>query len=106
MTTQQMTLPSTNAAPPPGPKGSMLLGSAHDFRHRSLEFLREAASYGDVSSWRFGPLRMIQINGPEAVRRVLVEDAESYYKDKLTKSILMPILGNGILISDGDFWKR
>lgn len=101
-----MTLPRPDSATPPGPRGSALLGSARDFRERSLEFLREAASYGDVSSWRFGPFRMIQVNGPEAVRRVLVEDAESYYKDRLTKSILMPILGNGILISDGDLWKR
>jgi cytochrome P450 len=82
------------------------MGSAPDVAKRSLEFMREAASYGDVTSWRLGPLRMVQANGPEAVRRVLVEDVDSYYKDDRTKQILGPVLGDGILISDGDLWKR
>jgi cytochrome P450 len=40
------------------------------------------------------------------LHQVLVEDASKYRKTRLTKELLQPLLGEGLLISDGELWKR
>ncbi len=43
---------------------------------------------------------------PALVRRVLLEDADSYRRARLMIAILGPALGDGLLTSDGEKWRR
>ena len=43
---------------------------------------------------------------PRVVHHVLVANAANYRKTPIARSLLEPILGRGLLTSEGDFWRR
>lgn len=53
----------------------------------------------------FGRTRFT-ISDPEAVRRVLVDNAANYARTPLTIRMLRPMLGDGLLISEGAAWRH
>ena len=46
------------------------------------------------------------VTAPEHVKHVLVTNADNYRKTPIHRALLGPIVGNGLVNSDGDFWKR
>ncbi len=92
---------------PPGPKGSLFqLGNLGAFRRDPLGALIDLSRYGDITRTFFGPQTVYTLHHPDLIHQVLVDDAAKYYKPQLTKQVLKPSVGNGLLVSDGDFWKR
>lgn len=91
----------------PGPKGHWFWGSLRERRSESLPFLlRMHREYGDVAQWRMGPVnRVLSLVNPEHVKHVLVEHVGRYTKG-VGAQRLSAMLGNGLLTSEGDFWKR
>src|SRR5262245_25956237 len=91
---------------PPGPKGTFFGGSLTDFNTQRLDFfLRVAREYGDLASFRFGPKRMYFASHPDLIEQVLVADAKHYIKHFGARNY-KPVLGNGLVTSEGDFWLR
>ena len=68
--------------------------------------LEIARRYGDIAHYRFGPLHIYQLNHPNLIRQVLVEEPDSFHKPRLMKHVFGPFAGNGLFTSDGAFWKR
>ncbi len=66
---------------------------------------REAASE-DIIARRLLWRRVFIINEPSAVRRVFVDNAENYTVSELSRRVLEPGLGRGLLTSEGDAWRR
>jgi len=96
----------TAALLPPGPKGRFLSGSVFDFIKHRLDFLTTCAErYGDICSFRFGPRRIYLLNHPDLIEQVLVTDARNYIKH-FGARMFKPVLGNGLVTSEGDFWLR
>jgi len=91
---------------PPQPKPHFITGNLPEFRANTLEFLREMRTHGDLASFRFGPLRAYVVNGPDLVQQVLVRDADKFHKAGALKAATGPVVGNGLLTSDGEVWKR
>jgi cytochrome P450 len=52
--------------------------------------------------WR----RRFIINEPGAIRHVLVDDAGKYTKSEISRRLLEPGLGRGLLTSEGETWRR
>jgi cytochrome P450 len=52
--------------------------------------------------WR----RRFIINVPSGVRHVLLDNAANYKKSELTRRLLEPGLGRGLLTSEGETWRR
>lgn len=97
---------TTTNTSPPGPKGRWLSGNLPAFRRDRLGFLSECArNYGDVVSMRLGPRRIIVINHPDLLEEVLVANHRHYIKHFALR-MAKPTLGNGLLTSEGDFWRR
>ena len=48
----------------------------------------------------------ILVNDPSAVRRVLVENPLAYEKPAPTRRVTRPIIGEGLLLSEGAEWRR
>jgi cytochrome P450 len=95
-----------NALLPPGPPGRLFTGNLWEFVHQRLHFLTASAEqYGDVCSFRFGPRRVYLVNHPDLIEQVLVTDARHYVKH-FGARIFKPVLGNGLVTSEGDFWLR
>jgi cytochrome P450 len=91
---------------PPGPRGLFLLGNLLDFRRDFLGFLTRASrEYGDVVSFRIGLKKVILLNHPDLIETVLVTESRNFIKHYVTR-LLRPTLGNGLLMSEGDFWLR
>ena len=86
---------------PPGPKGSLLLGSTIAYLRDPMGFVEQAKrDYGDVVWLRLGNLRTYLVSHPEQIEYVLRTHADNFMKDKLTRW-LIPLVGEGLLTSEG-----
>ena len=91
---------------PPGPKGHLLAGSLPEFRHDVLGFLAACArTYGDIVSIRLPRRRLVLVSHPELIEEVLTAHARRTTKTALL-NMLRPVLGDGLLLSEGDSWLR
>ena len=73
-------------------------------QHHYLVAAREI--YGDIYTMSLGPLTFIALNRPEQAQHVLVDNARNYNKDSPFWNSLRTLLGNGLPLSEGDFWLR
>jgi cytochrome P450 len=93
-----------NTAIPPGPTEGFDIGGSEE----SLERLREYfARFGDVYRV-FAPARGVFdyiINNPEDIKRVMLSNHRNYTKGNGMDRVKI-LLGNGIMTSEGDFWRR
>jgi cytochrome P450 len=92
-------------AVPPGPSGRLLGGHIHEFKNFLAFLPRCAHEFGDIVSFRFGPRRIILINHPDLIERVLVTDAR-HYRKHTGQRLLRSLLGEGLVSSEGDTWLR
>ncbi len=88
---------------PPGPKGHFLLGAMPDLQHDRLNLLlNNREIYGDIVYLR-GPRPIYQLNNPDDIQYVLVKGADKFEKSPMLKQVTGPVLGKGLLTSDGEF---
>src|SRR5262249_30426830 len=91
---------------PPGPRGHFLLGHLPEFRRDMLGFLtRIAREFGDCVAFRLGWKRAYLVSRPDLIESVLVTDSRNYIKHYVLR-LLRPTFGNGLLLSENDFWLR
>ncbi len=93
---------------PDGPKdyffGATLI---RQFRQNPLKFATEIGrAYGDMAYFRLGPVRAYLVNNPRLIREVLVAKHKHFRRPKLITQPLAKIDGNGLVLSEGDFWQR
>ena len=94
-------------AVPPRVPGHPILGNLPDYRRDPLAFGRSvAAEYGDVVGLRVLNRRLMLLAHPEHVHQVLVRDADKFHKSPVYRIFLGRALGEGLLTSDGDLWRR
>ncbi|MFY9801656.1 MAG: cytochrome P450 [Candidatus Acidiferrales bacterium] len=92
---------------PPGPKGLPLLGLALQVLRDPLATLRRLArEYGDIVCIPVLNQRRILLNHPDYIAQVCVVQHAKFHKSTLTKDVTQRLLGQGLLISEGDFWRR
>lgn len=91
---------------PPGPPGRFLVGNTLQYMRDPLGFLTAAArEYGDIVRLSLGDTTAYLLNRPDLIDSVLRGHPQDFIKDKLTR-MLAPTVGNGLLTSEGDFWRR
>jgi len=100
-------MPSTAISRPPGPKGLPLLGMTFAIRRDALGTLRQVArEYGDIVRLPVAFQDRIFLNRPDLIEQILVVQQAKFHKSELTKRIVGRLLGQGLLISEGEFWRR
>jgi cytochrome P450 len=67
-------------------------------------YAQEAYELDIIERKMFGRYRFI-VNDPAAVKRVLLDNVANYEKTEITRRILEPGLGKGLLTSEGETWK-
>jgi cytochrome P450 len=91
---------------PPGPKGTLIGGHIRHFGADLLDFLLNTArEYGPLASLRVGPKRVFLASRPDLIEQVLVRDAKHYVKHFGARAF-KPVLGNGLVTSEGAYWQR
>lgn len=99
------------AAPPPrrapGPRGVPLLGSVLDLKRRGQVrfYLENWHAYGDIVRFRLGPLVAHILAHPDHIYYVLASNAQNYSKGP-GYAKAQQVIGNGLLTSEGDLWRR
>ncbi len=83
-----------------------IVGSAKGVLQEPLEFLeRISRQHGDAVEFRLPGQRIYLFNHPDAIDEVLVTKRDHLIKDKLTRELSL-LLGNGLLVSEGTFWRK
>jgi cytochrome P450 len=91
---------------PPGPKGRFIIGNLGQFRGDRLGFFTNCArTYGDVVPFRMGPRPCLLISDPDFIEQVFITNAKLFIKH-FGLRMYKPVLGNGLVTSEGDFWRR
>lgn len=91
----------------PGPRGHWLLGSLPALRQDILGFFETCQrEYGDAAYFRVGRRRSMLLSSPDDIEQVLVTDNRKFIKNFALSFFLRPLLGNGLLINEGDDWLR
>jgi cytochrome P450 len=91
---------------PPGPKGFPLFGNVFEPRGDSIGFLtRCGRGYGDIVFFRFLGTPACFVNRPDYIESVLVTQNNNFVKSKDYRA-MRRVLGNGLLLSEGEFWRR
>jgi len=91
---------------PPGPKGRFLLGSIVEVSRDWLGFYERCADeYGDVVRVHLAHVPVYLVVHPRDIETVLVTQAGNFTKSADYRA-LARVLGNGLLTSEGEFWKR
>jgi cytochrome P450 len=61
--------------------------------------------HGDVMFFRFGPFKYFVLSDPAAIKHVLTDNAKNYVKSRNYQGLRI-LFGQGLLTSEGEFWKR
>jgi cytochrome P450 len=90
----------------PGPRGLPWFGSVFPAWRDPLTLFRESrVRYGDVVRFKFGPFQYYLVNDPDVVKHVLVDNPKGYTKSRNYLGLKV-VLGEGLLTSEGDHWRR
>jgi len=101
-----MNKPKPSSPTPPGPKGSFLLGSLKEVSKNPLEFTTNLAlKHPGIAHFKFIRKNIYVISSPEYVRQIFQVNNANFRKSRHYRFLKL-MLGEGLLSSEGDFWKR
>ncbi len=90
--------------PPNRPFGSNHLKAIrHDLVGFGAELQRE---FGDIVHFRLGSMDCYQLTHPDQIHEVLIQKSRRFKKPKRLKQVFSRFEGNGLVLSDGEFWSR
>ena len=105
MTTQHTTIATGKTIP--AVPGRPFIGSLREFQRSPLGFSLEITqNYGDIARVTLLGEESIFVNDPDSVQHILQTNARNYDKQTMDYQLLYPLVGQGLLTSDGDAWLR
>ena len=91
---------------PPGPPGLPIVGSVlAALRDPLALFMSATREHGDIVGFHMLHMQYVLLTNPDAIRHVLVENPKNYEKSR-NYAGLKVILGQGLVTSEGDVWRR
>jgi len=91
---------------PPTPKEHWLFGSAYYFARNSIPFLEEnCPKYNGIFRVTSRFEKVMVVYHPDYIKHVLQDNNRNYVKS-FGYEVLKMLLGNGLLTSEGEFWKK
>jgi cytochrome P450 len=100
-----MSLPITSvvAKTPPGPVSIL---SVKEIQKNPLKFLVENTNeYGDVFAYRVDSWSVVVVNHPDHIKHVLQDKDHNFTKEGTPDLMMLkPMLGEGLMTSEGDSW--
>ena len=88
---------------PPGPPETL---SVNELRKDSLKFLLDyTRDYGDIVHYRADSWDVILVNHPDYIKHVLQDNHPNYSKEGTPDLMMLrPMLGEGLMTSEGESW--
>jgi cytochrome P450 len=82
------------------------VGSVFEPKGDTIRYLTKCArEYGDIVFFRFLGVPACFVNRPDYIESVLVTQNNNFVKSKDYRA-MRRVLGNGLLLSEGEFWRR
>jgi unspecific monooxygenase len=75
-------------------------------RRNPLELWGAPAYELPIAAGTFLGRQQLLLNAPDAIRHVLVTNADNYRRNEATRRLLAPILGDGLFLAEGDNWRH
>ena len=91
--------PSAGREPLPAPE------FAAQMRRNVLAAFSERAFEEEVTYRRLFGRVQLTLNRPDAIRHVLIDNAENYGRSRATIRLLYPIVGYGLFLAEGEDWR-
>jgi cytochrome P450 len=85
--------------------GRPLVGSAFELSRNRLAFAHKLSTLGAVMRFRMFGIEFYHFSGSDAIQHILQDNARNYIKGKLFDP-MRSLVGNGLFLSNGDFWLR
>ena len=83
------------------------MGVMSEFNRDTLGFIERCRDYGDVVRTRFLWVNAFFLYNPADIETMLTTNARSYRKAQSLRSpFFHRLVGNGLVTSEGDFWRR
>lgn len=92
----------------PGRNSPLIVDLALEMNQKGLlDFFMDVwRNYGDFAKLQIGPITMFVVAHPDHVRHVMVTNGDNYVKGTSYDTIRALLLGNGLLTSTGDTWRK
>jgi cytochrome P450 len=91
------------------PRGAPLLGHLRPFKSQPLEMMSAWwREHGDALRFRLGPKTLYLFSHPDLAEEVLIQQSDRFvkvYGDRRPIGLAL-VLGNGLVTSSGEVWKR
>ncbi|KAL6073850.1 Protein LUTEIN DEFICIENT 5, chloroplastic [Balamuthia mandrillaris] len=89
----------------PGPPPKAFFGNVTELMHDPLQVLsRYRAEYGGIFKYYYFTDPVVAISDPEHVKQILSTKSDNYPKDR--DPVIIDVIGNGLLLTNGHFWRR
>lgn len=83
-----------------------MFGASRRYAADPLGFVEDVErAYNGIAAFDMGPMETYMITDPEGIERVLVGDPEAFPKPDFQVDTLGELLGDGLLLSEGDTWE-
>ena len=94
--------------PLPGPKSFFGLKNIRDMGQKGmLDFIAQQwREHGDLFAVQVGPQKLVIVIHPEHIRHITITNAPNYEKLKSYDPVRNYIIGDGLVTSTGELWKR
>lgn len=102
-----MTLEHSGKKQPPVLRGLPMIGNLIPLGRDILGFVQQAVrDHEELVAIKLMGATFYLPTHPALIEEVLVTKNQQFIKDKGLKEFAKPVFGNGLLSSDGDFWRR
>ncbi len=96
----------TLAVPQPVQRPLSLFQFLRVLRENAIATYRAEAYTADILERHFLWKRSFFVNQPDAIKHILLDNVANYRKTEITRRLLEPGLGRGLLTSEGETWRR
>lgn len=93
-------------APMPPQRRLSFFGFVRALRDSAIDSFAQEAYERDILERKVFGRRLFVINDLAAIKHVLIDNAANYRKTEITRRILEPGLGKGLITSEGETWRQ
>ena len=93
-------------APVPRPRSLSFFEFVRALRDSAIDSFAQEAYELDIVERKLFGRRLFVINDLAAIKHVLIDNAANYKKTEITRRILEPGLGKGLITSEGETWRQ
>jgi cytochrome P450 len=105
-TIQKLDSISSYPMPPRSAKLPLIGDIPNIIRHQGDYFMNAWKEHGDVYMLTLGPIELVVLNHPDFAQHILRDHARNYVKGGALNEAARGMLGNGLVMSEGDYWRK